>query len=284
MLYSTFFGPARRERSIETLPEFVHLAPTATKLPEDATGKVIVCGSHGGAYAGYLVARSPAAAVILNDAAVGLDEAGIGSLALCDELGMPAATVAFNSARIGDAEDMYVRGRLSYVNQSAAALGCEAGMSTTDAAGRLRLATSHTPPAPVAEARHIVGETAAGLALACIDSVSLVAPEDAGQIVLSGSHGGIVSGQRALAIRVPAAAAFYNDAGVGMDDAGITRLPVLDEMNVAGVTVSAASARIGDGRSTYFDGVVSYCNALASSYGIEPGMPAQSAAELVKSR
>lgn len=262
--------------------EHVFLAPTATKLPEDPTGKVIVCGSHGGAYAGYLVARTTAAAVILNDAGIGLDNAGIGTLPMCDALGMPAATVAYDSARIGDAEDMYVRGRISRVNDAASRLGCFVGMTTVAAAEVLQSAPAHRAPEPIEEARHVLGASAQGLQIVCIDSISLVVPDDAGQIVLSGSHGGVVCGQRALAIRVPAAAALYNDAGVGMDEAGISRLPVLDEMGVAAATVSAGSARIGDGRSTYADGIISFCNELARSHGITPGMSARAAVELVK--
>jgi hypothetical protein len=155
-------------------------------------------------------------------------------------------------------------------------------MRTAAAAEVLRDAPAHRVPEYKEETRHVLGASVRGLRIVCIDSISLVVAEDAGQIVLSGSHGGVVSGQRALAIRVPAAAALYNDAGVGMDEAGISRLSVLDEMGVAGATVSAASARIGDGRSTYADGMVSYCNELARSYGITPGMLARTAVELVK--
>ena len=62
--------------------ESIVLAPTATKIPETARGRVLVCGSHAGAYAGYLAARAQVRAVVLNDAGVGLDEAGIGPLKL----------------------------------------------------------------------------------------------------------------------------------------------------------------------------------------------------------
>ena len=50
--------------STDPFPDFVRLAPTATKVPSDGADRVIVCGSHGGAYAGYLVAKSRAKAVI----------------------------------------------------------------------------------------------------------------------------------------------------------------------------------------------------------------------------
>lgn len=260
----------------------VHLAPTATKIPAEAAGGVVVSGSHGGAYAAYLVARSGARAGILNDAGIGLDGAGVGCLAYCAALGMAAATVDAASARIGDAAHMLEHGVLSRVNPVARDCGCEPGMRCADAAELLR-AAPRPPigPAPFAEARVVVGENAHGLRIACIDSVSLVNDDDIGQIVVSGSHGGIVAGQPGLAIRVQAAAAVYNDAGLGFEEAGVSRLPALDERGVAAATVSSASARIGDGRSSYADGLVSRVNARAEALGMRVGMTAREALELV---
>jgi hypothetical protein len=45
--------------------------------------------------------------------------------------------------------------------------------------------------------------------------------------------------------------------------------------------VAAASARIGDGRSTYFDGVISAVNETAAALGARPGMAASEFAALV---
>ena len=90
---------------------------------------MLVCGSHGGAYAGYLAGCAGVRAVILNDAGVGLDAAGIGALDCCQALGVAAATVAHSSARIGDAEDMLAHGVISYVNVAAAGIGSAAGRS-----------------------------------------------------------------------------------------------------------------------------------------------------------
>ena len=259
--------------------EGIHLASTVTKLGPECAGSVVVGGSHGGIYAGYLAARARACAVILNDAGIGKDNAGIGCLAYCDALGMAAATVSHVSACIGDARDTLAVGIISRVNETARAAGCEAGVPCLDAALAMRGAL---PPGAVpeyAEARCIAGTTPAGLRLVCVDSISLVAEdEDDGQIVLSGSHGGLVATQPHLAIQVDAAAAFFNDAGIGKDGAGITRLPALDARGIAAATVAATSARIGDGRSTYEDGIVSRVNETARAAGIEPGMSAREAA------
>jgi len=131
------------------------------------------------------------------------------------------------------------------------------------------------------EGRVVAGTNATGLQLVCVDSVSLVEPEDAGQIVVSGSPGGLVAGQHALAIAVDARAAFYNDAGIGCDEAGVSRLPALAARGIVAATVAAASARIGDGRSTLEDGIVSRANALAAELGVAPGMAAHAAADRI---
>lgn len=244
---------------------------------------MLVSGSHGGAYAGYLAAASGVRAVVLNDAGVGMDAAGIASLDRCEAIGMAAATVAHDSARIGDAEDMRARGLISHVNAVAASLGVQPAMPCAQAIERLHAAPSPTAsPSPYAEARKVEGTNAAGLRIVLVDSVSLVGADDEGQIVLSGSHGGLVAGQHHLAIKVPAAAAFYNDAGVGIDGAGVSRLPVLDRRGIAAATVGASTARIGDGLSTYADGVISRANEVAKRLGIEPGMSARDAVEHVR--
>jgi len=268
---------------MQSSPDIV-LAPTATKIPPTARGRVLVCGSHAGAYAGCLAARAGVCAVVLNDAGVGLDEAGIGALGYCQALGIAAAAVSHNSASIGDAEDMLAHGVITHRNAIAAGVGVSTGMACAEAGALL----SSAPPgrgdgASYDEARAVVGVNRHGLRIVCVDSVSLVRPDDLGQIVSSGSHGGVVAGQRSLAIRVAAAAAFYNDAGIGKDAAGVSRLPVLDEQGIAAATVTAASARIGDGRSTYESGILSCVNARAADLGISPGMPTREAVELVVS-
>jgi len=76
-------------------------------------------------------------------------------------------------------------------------------------------------------------------------------------------------------------AVIATDGGIGKDEAGVSRLPVLHEQRIAGATVAAASARIGDGRSTYESGTLSRVNATAAALGMARGMPAREAVELV---
>jgi len=250
----------------------IYYADTITKLSADAAGAVIVSGSHGGVYPAYLAAHARAAAVILNDAGVGKDQAGIGSLPYLAELGIAAATVSHWSCRIGSTDDMRARGIVSHCNELAARLGVRAGDACAVAAGKLeRAGVSTATPPPIREAREL-RRTEGGRTLVLIDSASLVEPEDADQIVVTGSHGGLIGGRPEKALAVDAYAAVYHDAGVGIEDAGIGRLPALEARGIAALTVSAASARIGDARSVLDDGVISFANERALGLGARPGM------------
>ena len=256
---------------------------SATKLSEAHRGQVVICGSHGGIYCGYLAAAAGLRAVILNDAGLGLQEAGAGCLDYCEKLGMAAATCAHDSARIGDGEDMAVRGRISRVNRIAAACGCRPGMPVAEGAECLRkaplLAWSFRP---YLEARQVLVAGDDLPSIICLDSVTLVTEGDIGQIVLTGSHGGLMGGRPEGALKVDALAAFFNDAGVGMDNAGLGRLAALDERGIVAAAVDAMSARIGDGLSTYEEGRLSYVNDRASSSGLKAGMSARQAVERLR--
>lgn len=254
-------------------------AASITKLPADARGAVGVSGSHGGLYPGYLAAKAGLRAVILNDAGVGKDAAGIGALAYCEALGMAAAAVSHLSCRIGDADDMMARGVISHANRTAAGQGVGEGMPCDAAAERLTGAPpTSRDPTPVTEGRRVLGG-AEGRRVVLIDSASLVAPEDAGRIVVTGSHGGLVGGAARMALQVDAFAAVFNDAGGGADGCGMTRLVALDVRGIAGLTVAHTSARIGEAASTLEDGVVSHANETARRLGAAVGLEV---AELVE--
>lgn len=256
---------------------------SATKFGDAHRGQVVICGSHGGAYCGYLAAIAGLRAVILNDAGIGLDQAGVGALDYGEELGMAVAACAHDSARIGDGEDMAARGRISRVNPIAAACGLEAGMPVASAAERLLTAPLEAwSVRPYLEARQVLASDEGVPAIVCLDSVSLVTDDDVGQIVLTGSHGGLMGGRPEGALNVDALAAFFNDAGVGVDRAGLGRLSALDQRGIIGATVDAMSARIGDGLSTYRDGRLSFVNDRAASFGLSAGMTAREAVERLR--
>lgn len=114
----------------------------------------------------------------------------------------------------------------------------------------------------------VVAEGPNGRAIV-MDSITQVGPEDAGSYVVSGSHGGRSSGE--FALEVPLAAAFFNDAGIGKDEAGIVALEMLQARDIAAGAVSHHTARIGDARDAWEEGVLSRCNAAATKLGLQPG-------------
>lgn len=243
---------------------------SVTHLTAEARGRIAVCASHGAVYAAWYGATKGVSAMILNDAGIGREQAGISGLGWLDDLGVPGATVSHTSARIGWGADMPARGVLSFVNAAAASLGLRRGMACAEALqilGRTALQPSPTPQ-PLAEARHEIVEAGAkGIRVFVLDSNGLVGKEDVGHIVVTASHGGLLAGKPETAVKADVRAAVYVDADRGLEDAGISRLPALDARGIAGAMVSAFSARIGDGLSVWTDGYVSAINGVAERHG-----------------
>jgi hypothetical protein len=69
-------------------------------------------------------------------------------------------------------------------------------------------------------------------AVVILDSITSVTPDDVGAIIVSASHGGASSCEFALG--VPLKAVFFNDAGLGKDDAGIAALSMLQAKKRSG--------------------------------------------------
>jgi hypothetical protein len=238
----------------------VVVVPSVTKLPPETNGAVVVGGSHAAIYAAYLSVKAGARAAIQHDAGIGRDEAGIGGLGWAERHGMAMAAVATASARIGDGADMLCRGIISHANGLATACGVEPGQRVADAAEFLKAAPwPHAEARPLAEGRTLVD------GIVCADSISLGDLRDADLVVASGSHGGVPAGETARTFRPRLA--LFNDAGFGADRAGAAGLPILDAAGIAGATVAAHSARIGDGRSTLVQGILSAVNETAYRLG-----------------
>jgi len=256
------------------MPASIVIADSITRIGSEAAGAVVVNASHGGIYAAYLAARLHASAAIFNDASVGRDRAGISGLDYLQELGIAAATVGHNTARIGDGADMMAYGIVTHANALAISLGVMPGQACGDSAAALQHAPvmRHEPPEALEAAFPLIIEPTQVWAL---DSASLVALEHSQAIVVTGSHGGLLGGRPETALKYDVLGALYNDAGVGKDGAGISRLPALDERGIVAATVSAVSARIGDARSTYEDGIISHVNRRAAALGLREGTSAR---------
>jgi len=109
--------------------------------------------------------------------------------------------------------------------------------------------------------------------LRIVDSITELTAADAGRVAVSGSHGGISSARYALAAR-PLLSVF-NDAGGGLDNAGMAALDFLQLNNLAACVVAHDSARIGEAQSTLASGVVRAANAAASALGVQAGWSCQ---------
>lgn len=109
-------------------------------------------------------------------------------------------------------------------------------------------------------------------AVLLLDSITEIRPEDAGHIVVAGSHGGGSAVRYALDVSL--LGCFFNDAGIGKDRAGISGLALL---NCPTLAYGHASARIGDAADGWQNGIVTALNPAAAAAGLQVGMTVQMA-------
>jgi uncharacterized protein YunC (DUF1805 family) len=247
---------------------------SSATAPATCRNNVLISGSYGGVYNAWHAAKWDLRGVVLNDAGIGKNDAGIDGLPYLDQIGLAAATADAQTCHIADGDDMLANGTVSHVNKSAAALGCKVGQSVRDCAMLMRAA-------PIAHSnlemmkggqRALISSNPGEPKVVCIDAAPMLAPEDEGAIVITGSHAALFRGRPDNIVNVDVRAIFFSDAGIGKDEAGIQRLPTLDDRNIAAGTASAASAPIGNARAIYHDGVLSHVNATAARLGGKPGM------------
>jgi hypothetical protein len=100
-----------------------------------------------------------------------------------------------------------------------------------------------------------------------------VTPRD---VVVAGSFAGALAFGFALERGVRGLVA--HAAGVGRDGAGISGLPLADDLEVPAAAVDTTSARLGDGWSLWSDGVIAHVNRRAAALAVAPGQPAHVAA------
>lgn len=263
---------ARRDLKRE---DRIVIVDSVTALDESAAGRIAVCGSHAGLLVGRLALAIGVSGLVANDAGVGKEEAGIAALEILAQSDVPAVAVDAGSARIGDGTDTYRRGVASTVNAPARKIGITVDFSARRAADLMaRRPADFAIPPPRPDKPNITRVSAGPPPIFAIDSASWISDEHKGAIVVTGSHGGIVSGR---AVKSAVGAAVFNDAGVGRDRAGVSRLAVLDEQGIPGMTVGNSSARIGDAMDTYESGVITHVNRNASAMGVQVGDSTRSA-------
>lgn len=258
------------------------LDSAADVLPKNAGRDVLVTASYIGVLPARLVHDHLPRAVIGFDGGVGPQGANIAGLWYYEALNVPAAAVDVMSVILGDGVDVYRNGIVSYCNRPAQDCGVERGMPAHEAARRM---LEHDPGRPTAYQvtnRRVVHANAAGRQVVVTDSIVFGTDADRSNVLVTAGHTGR-SGARHI-INVHPFGFVCSDGGRGRDDSGMAGLAITNDAGIAGATVDARLARMGDGMSTYEDGVISATNALAAECGVRIGMPAREAAVLLLDR
>lgn len=100
-----------------------------------------------------------------------------------------------------------------------------------------------------------------------------------GAVIVSGSHAGESAARFALEHAEVPLVIFFNDAGVGKDEAGISGLALLQAQGIAAAAYSYRSARIGEARDGLDNGIITYVNAAAARLDLWVSQPVASAVQ-----
>jgi hypothetical protein len=239
---------------------------------------IIVNASYSGVFCAKLVAPFKPRAAIGLDCTIGKDGAGVAALHFYEALGIPAAAADVMTAEMGNGLDLFENGIITRVNALAEDAGVTVDMKVTDAA--MLIGRKVSAFQGVRTNRVVVTTSSAGRSIICTDSIAYALPEDLNRNVLcvGGHTGSSVIGY--LETFRPHGF-LCSDGGIGKNRSGLVALEAVNRSGLAGASVSAASARMGDGRSTYYDGEVSAMNALAAAKGVKVGQKATEAAALL---
>ena len=250
---------------------------TAYDVTEANRGRdVAVNASYTGVLPARFIAEHAPRAAIGCDCAIGKDGAGIAGLWYFEALRIPAAAADVSTMRLGDGVDMFENGVISVVNEPARTCGVRPGQTVREAA-QLLLEGDPSPRSAAEVTNRVVVLEGADGNVVCTDSIAFGLPEDAGTNVLcTAGHTGVSAAYYLRRFRPRGF--ICSDGGKGKDDAGIAALELVEADGLAGATVDARTARMGDGSSTYHDGVISACNRLAARVGVHVGQPASEAA------
>jgi hypothetical protein len=263
---------------IVALDSSSYLEPHKT-LPTD----VIVVGSYCGTRILAPMFTRGVKAVIATDAGIGKDNAGISGLLHAETIGVPVATIAAMSAETSNGRETLLLGEISRVNAQARALGVAIGMNAYEAAARLAKAPAgKSIPTPLGneEAPVVVEQHPHGRIWATPGTTAITdkIPND---VICSGANSSRVSSDGVL--RMGAKGSIANDAGIARNNTAVEGVALLAERGVPAAAVGTMSARLGEGLSTWNDGVISVVNAPAMAKGVKVGMTAKAAARLMLS-
>ena len=258
------------------------LDSAADILPRNRGRDVLVTASYIGVLPARLVHDHLPRAVIGFDGGVGPQGANMAGLWYFEALNVPAAAVDVMSIILGDGVDTYHNGRISFLNRPAQDCGVEVGMPAHEAARRMLEHEPGNPSGYQVTNRRVVHETATGRQVVVTDSIVFGTEADQRNVLVTAGHTGR-SGARHI-INVRPFGFVCSDGGRGRNDSGMAGLEITNAEGIAGATVDAHLARMGDGMSTYNDGIISAANSLALACGVRVGMAAREAALLLVNR
>ena len=243
---------------------------------------VVINASYCGVLpARFIAAQRPRGAIGV-DCAVGPAGASVAGLWYLEALNIPAAAADVSTVRLGDGVDLYAQGKISFANRPAMDCGVVPGMRVQDAARAMLDGTPRSPLASDVTNRTVMQTHTDGRQVICTDSIAFGLPEDVRNVLVTAGH----TGRSAVPylLRVRPHGFICSDGGKGREDAGVAGLFMVEREGLAGATVDARIARMGDGLSSYHDGIISAANALAKAVGVEIGMTAAEAADLLLRR
>lgn len=281
------------------LPEGMVLLDSLGGLQPANTSPILVCGSHcgGNKALAQQVRNCHVKAVFLNNAGIGKNQAGIRGLTHYDAENIVACAVDHNSAEIGVARDTWENGILSHISPLSEAAGIQIGDSVKEAVTKI-MHILHTP-SPVSEDVSSESSLKSGVNdvsskeglkkqiqiqiesvdITIADSITSLNENNIGDILVCGSHGGVSAGEYAQKYRLKAV--FFNDAGIGKNNAGIKSLESLAHAGILACTVDCMSAEIFNGQDVLSNGLISVCNQLAKAKNIKEKMPVKEALKYI---
>jgi len=237
---------------------------------------VVINASYCGVLPARFIAEMRPRGAIGVDCAVGPAGASVAGLWYLEALNIPAAAADVATVRLGDGVDLYAQGKISFANRPAMDCGVVPGMWVQDAARAMLDGTPRSPSASDVTNRTVMQTNKDGRQVICTDSIAFGLPEDVRNVLVTAGH----TGRSAVPylLRVRPHGFICSDGGKGREDAGVAGLFLVEKEGLAGATVDARIARMGEGLSSYHDGVISAANALAKAAGVEVGMTAAEAA------
>ena len=250
------------------------IANSATSIDANNKNDVVVNGSHFGLNVGEMAKRAGIVGMIGNDGGIGKNDAGIAGLKFLEKYGIPGAAAYCTSAEIGNGTSTYEEGKISSANAVAKHLGITVNMTVKEAANIM----FDSEREDGVSGQKIVKQSQK-TRLIIVDTSSDVTAENDTDVILTGSHSGLNSGEHLSSLKIKGV--ISNDGGIGKNDAGIAGLKIFEENGIPAATVSSMSAEIGNGTSTYEQGIISAANESAKNLGVQVDMSARDSADIL---